>query len=255
MENPDFSYLRPYKVEYFYKYRSLKSRGLERVFNNREIFLANPRTFNDPFESRPNVTVHSSSIKKELFFKQAIRRNFPNSDRKQKREILSKSRRAAARDKEYYHKAFDEVIKGFGVYCLSEKREDILMWSHYADAHYGLCLEFNAWPGSLFWEAYKVSYQRGYPIVNVMDIGNPEALRLIVLTKSVHWEYEQEWRIVQLEYDRGSGYRSFSPDLLTGVILGALMEDADKNTVLTGLSIIQLKSRHIKPSSTKQNMN
>ncbi len=56
-------------------------------------------------------------------------------------------------------------------------------------------------------------------------------MRQIVLTKSVHWEYEQEWRIVQLEYDRGSGYRSFSPDLLTGVILGALMEDADKNTV------------------------
>ncbi len=159
MENPDFSYLRPYKVEYFYKYRSLKSRGLERVFNNREIFLANPRTFNDPFESRPNVTVHSGTIKKELFFKQAIRRNFPNSDRKQRREILSKSRRAAARDKEYYHKAFDDVIKGFGVYCLSEKRDDILMWSHYADAHYGLCLEFNARPGSLFWEAYKVSYQ------------------------------------------------------------------------------------------------
>ena len=29
-----------------------------------------------------------------------------------------------------------------GVCCFSEKKDDILMWSHYADGHKGFCLEF-----------------------------------------------------------------------------------------------------------------
>jgi hypothetical protein len=30
-----------------------------------------------------------------------------------------------------------------GIYCVSTNYDDVLMWSHYADSHKGICLEFD----------------------------------------------------------------------------------------------------------------
>jgi hypothetical protein len=139
---------------------------------------------------------------------------------------------------ENLEKAYEEFLKGTGVYCLSEKNDDILMWSHYSNGHKGLCIEFDASQDeTFFWEATKIVYQEEYPIVNIMEIGKPEEFRKALLTKSNHWEYEQEWRILRFEREGGPGGHNFPPKLLTGIILGALIEEQDKNKILHWISV------------------
>lgn len=112
-------------------------------------------------------------------------------------------------------------------------RDDILMWSHYTDGHKGLCLEFDPTKEiTLFGQALKVRYSYDYPSVNIINIGEPEEFRKALLTKSKHWEYEQEWRIVKPKDEGGQGIHRFQPELLTGVILGALISPEDKDKVL-----------------------
>ena len=62
-----------------------------------------------------------------------------------------------------------------------------------------------------------------------MDI--EKEYRKLVLTKSSHWKYENEWRIIKNEQDGGPGYYNFNPSCLVGVIFGALMTESDKNII------------------------
>ncbi|KNE87154.1 hypothetical protein PSTG_19467, partial [Puccinia striiformis f. sp. tritici PST-78] len=39
-------------------------------------------------------------------------------------------------------KIFDALNKSIGIFCLSEKPDSELMWSHYADSHQGFVIEF-----------------------------------------------------------------------------------------------------------------
>ena len=39
-------------------------------------------------------------------------------------------------------KQINENRYGRGVCCLSEKHDDVLMWSHYSNGHKGFCLKF-----------------------------------------------------------------------------------------------------------------
>jgi hypothetical protein len=55
----------------------------------------------------------------------------------------------------------------------------------------------------------------------------------ILLTKSKHWEYEQEWRII--DHETGTGPKEFPSELLTGIILGCEMIDKDRKEVLEWL--------------------
>lgn len=57
--------------------------------------------------------------------------------------------------------------QSFGVLCLSECPDDILLWSHYADSHRGLCLEFDvAGQPTVFPRLHKVKYAQEYPDIS-----------------------------------------------------------------------------------------
>lgn len=96
--------------------------------------------------------------------------------------------------KDFYEKAYQKV----GVFCASEKKDNILMWSHYAECHKGVVVSFNSddsffkkIPGSLG-EFRKVSYLKERPTLPAEDMFNPEQWYI----KSDMWEYEQEYRLV-----------------------------------------------------------
>jgi hypothetical protein len=139
--------------------------------------------------------------------------------------------------------AYDIFLKDIGLYCLSEIRDDILMWSHYANGHRGLCLEFDTSiklkdiystgqaKNVIFGQAQKVNYSFEYPSVNIMNFGSEEYSKAL-LTKSNHWEYEKEWRIISPKDKGGPGLYYFQPELLTGVILGALISPEHKKLIL-----------------------
>ncbi len=167
----------------------MESRGLDDIFEKRRIYLPDPTLFNDPFECRPKLTYHESRFKREKHLKEITKEQFPGADKRTiKKLIRKKAKKQLLTDIEHLKKVYDAFMKTIGVLCLSEKNDDILMWSHYSDGHRGICLQFDSSKeGTLFWEALKVIYQEEYPVVNVMDMGNPDEFRKAVLTKSNHW--------------------------------------------------------------------
>jgi hypothetical protein len=206
----------------------MASMGLQDIFEKRKVFLNNATKFNDPFECRPSLTVDESKLAIAEYLKKLIKDEFPNANRAEKNKLM-RGGRPSLIDQVKLSKAYNGFIATVGIYSLSEKNDDLLMWAHYSNAHRGLCLEFDAsTKDSLFWEAFRVVYQEDYPIVNMMRLDEAEEFRKALLTKSSHWSYEQEWRILKMETEGGPGYFKFAPELLTGVIFGALMSDKHK---------------------------
>ena len=227
---------RPYEVSHLYKYRSMQSIGLEDIFLKREIYLTDATNLNDPFECRPLLTFHESSIKRERFLKNLTKYKFPSADKKTIKKLM-KGKKSKLTDPVFLKKTYEHFISTVGVYCLSEKNDGLLMWSHYSDSHRGICIEFDASKKrTLFWEALKVSYpdRNDLPIVNIMGLaeGEGEEFQKALLTKSDHWKYEEERRVLKYEQDGGPGKYLFSPELLTGVILGARMPAKDKEILV-----------------------
>lgn len=97
------------------------------------------------------------------------------------------------------------VKENLRISCFSETREDMLMWTHYADQHHGCCIEFDV--RDLF-----VPGQVGFllPILyddQLFDVtpyynailkggGNNWVAMLAACRKTTRWFYEKEWRIV-----------------------------------------------------------
>ena len=137
------------------------------------------------------------------------------------------------------HKAYAErrIIQREqrGIACLSATVTDITMWSHYANGHRGLCLEFNT-SRRPFSEAREVSYVDTPPVINPVDVLiNPpsvdesdELLKKIVCTKARCWSNEQEWRMMHEEASKEFGYGT-GP--LTGIYLGSEMLPAHKDII------------------------
>jgi len=226
--------IKPYPVEYLYKYRSLNSIGLEDILIKNEIYLSEPTAFNDPFDCKPLLVTYTSAFKRNQFYKSLVKHRFPNATKEQiKRELKNNPRFRKIRTRKYLeNELFQIFIKDFGVYCLSEVPDDILMWSHYSESHKGVCLQFKATiERTLFWESYKVTYQENYPAVNIMNISNYDQFFNFFATKSEHWEYEKERRLIKTPQEGGAGIYTFQPELLTGVILGAKILPEDEKMI------------------------
>jgi hypothetical protein len=137
----------------------------------------------------------------------------------------------ASSNSETFAEAFRTITHSdVAVCCLSEKRDNVLMWSHYADGHKGVCLEFTpAAQGSLFAEAEPIRYQDEFPTFDYFSTTKDERARLISLTKAKCWAYEAEWRVVDVK--GGAGIRHYAPGELTGVVLGAESDSRDESLI------------------------
>ena len=67
--------------------------------------------------------------------------------------------------KEYLYQNQSKHITNMGVFCLSERCDSILMWSHYADCHKGVCIGFDT---TYFKQPHiqKIRYNSEYPNLN-----------------------------------------------------------------------------------------
>ena len=132
--------IRPYPGPFLYKYRSMRSPGLEDVFRQRSVYLNVATKFNDPFECNPAMTVDQSPIERQIFLEKLTRDRFPNADRRTLKKLM-KGKEPLLRNPDILRAAYDHLVSTTGIYCLSEKKDDLLMWSHYSDCHRGLCLD------------------------------------------------------------------------------------------------------------------
>jgi Protein of unknown function (DUF2971) len=99
-----------------------------------------------------------------------------------------------------------EKFASAGILSLSELGDNILMWSHYAQQHKGICIEFRRNPSNILGKpdhTSPVRYSIKAPTIDARNYrtadkeGQNEIELSLVLTKAADWTYEREWRVVK----------------------------------------------------------
>jgi len=276
------------KVLYRYYSWHDKHENAKTVLSNNELFLLNPLSFNDPFDSRIPVGIakrkdlethivatlrlytsknplsavnFDAKVKGMMAKVPKTQEEFVNywkkdggtDDRKGEliRQYMNDLPKTADEDTVAgYHLSceHDSAVNSYGVYCLSERRDNILMWSHYADYHKGVCFGFNS---RLVFDknsAFTMLEEKGttalgikYQEVPELNYPSKDFHEKVLLTKFCDWEYESEWRVIEPILE---GQRLFKipPEVLSEVILGCEMPEQDRDEVI-GL----VKGRETKP--------
>lgn len=241
-ENQDSKYSEQ-DLEYLYKYHSLNTNNAhhrERIFTHNELYFPSPRVFNDPFDSKIRLEFEGSKNDWKTYLLKLYSEKRPDWNREQRlaevRQIIRERRY-----KRISEGLVDSYLDQIGVFCMSEVKDQILMWSHYSEGHTGFCLEFRAtFTTPFFGRAQKIIYSEEYPSMNFFKTPKDAQMEATLLTKANLWSYEKEWRII--EYIKGAGTYSFPPELLTGVIIGCQMSDANKTKIINWA-----KNRNPKP--------
>ena len=191
----------------------------ERIFTHNEIYFSSPKNFNDPYDCRlPTMSFEASDCEWLKYYSQHLGR----AEAEQK--IREGHHKDPVHQNEFINRFQSKIFK-LGVLCLSEVPDNILMWSHYADGYKGFCLQFE----NTDIRAQKVKYTDLYPEVNYLLTPEDNQRKFTLLTKSNHWSYEKEWRII--EYQHGSGTCSFPKEKITGVIFGSEMPPEIKQQI------------------------
>jgi hypothetical protein len=218
---------------HFYKYRSLSDETqrnrLRQIFEGR-LYLPRADQFNDPFDCAP-VPVWESTRDRVNKWAHAVFKRRTAYNRKERR------RRVALLDDDKLRATNAAVLKRLvndvGIFSLSARCDHILMWSHYSDSHAGICLRF-ASGNRFFGRAFPVKYQRDRPRVDMLRGKEEDRVRQALLTKAAFWEYEEEWRIIEMQ-GPGGPYQ-FPPEFLDGVILGPRISDANRAFIMHAMS-------------------
>lgn len=224
---------------HFYRYRSLSAGAtdhVERTICHNELYFPKPSSFNDPFDCHPTFLFEASNEEITTYYDGLVKKYMPHLNREQRRQEVRSQLRDWERSprnpetlKRFQEQHTEKITEQIGILCLSIKNSDILMWSHYANSHRGICLEFDGY-FEFFANAMEVKYPLERPQINPFRQNRHEMMEAALLTKAKHWEYEQEWRLVQ--YKKGPGVYRFPPEALTGVILGAQISPLDKEKVI-----------------------
>jgi Protein of unknown function (DUF2971) len=229
--------------EYFYRFTTIE-RAVE-ILTECKIFFPSPADFNDPFDCKFRPIVTASRLKRERYARELVRKRNPIMPKRSIKEF-AKLGASKASFEEGARRLMARINRSVGILCVTEKNDSILMWSHYADKHQGVCLQFRGLENPL-----RVIYCDDYPTVEPLDYEpfidrqdatarakQKEMIERMYLTKAKDWNYEREWRIVDwAAARRGSrGFHPLAPDVLVGVILGCRITDHDKQKIMDCIS-------------------
>jgi Protein of unknown function (DUF2971) len=162
--------------EYLYQYRPItgeKFGYLKRLLLNNELYLGSSARFNDPFDSKIDIDFSGARLQDwRRIFTKGVKRMQPNlSYSKRNEEVTKIMMRKLYQDPARRQAVIDDVqshMHRVGVACFSEVPDSILMWSHYAESHSGVCVEFDRTNGkSVIARAMPVSYASTYAPVKV----------------------------------------------------------------------------------------
>ena len=96
--------------------------------------------------------------------------------------------------------ARDQLSRRYGVTSFSSRRNDVTMWSHYADDCKGVVIGYNVdhWVKHLLGTSIlrQVRYAEKLPMVMGPLVVNQENAFAFMSSKGLAWEYEKEWRLI-----------------------------------------------------------
>ena len=227
---------------YLYKYWSASS--VIRFLGNHKIMFSQYTDFNDPFECAANIDANNSAIEWADFL--ASQGVGADEIHNIVSNIIADSDEAAKTIKDAVHK----TIIDSGIFCMTPKPNNLLMWAHYADQHKGACIKFDLLKDVTTFNFPKsVDYSDDYYSYNYLREQGKASMA--IWHKSKEWAYEEEFRIVKPTFH---GLIEVKPDAVVEVIFGCRCSAADENAIraAAGTGVYNnLVFRHATMSSSK----
>lgn len=236
-----------FKGKKYYKY--VATQALAYILSGDKLLLNDPRAFNDPYDcSFDSETLEREAesliVACEVFKKQrgsvlinAIEEPIIDQIKKtglfesntQLDVLVKKMTERSNELKEVRKNKSQELIdtlnreitnktKNVKITCFSKKKDEMLMWAHYANGHKGFCIEFER---GFDEDLYVVNYSKKIVNLNFLNILKASLALFILhpndptinpigtkveeeiikpfLNKNKKWKYEQELRFVETE--------------------------------------------------------
>lgn len=142
----------------------------------------------------------------------------------------------------------EAIDQSFYVGCLAEKRDSVLMWSHYGESHTGFCIEYDFHKLCLYEKQLIIlptiySDERpAFPLEALYANSDEDLKRAIVnfirllLSKDSAWSYEKVWRILRPSQQGNA----VSLPIVSGVYLGANCSQENKEKILSITNQLQV---------------
>lgn len=221
---------------HLYHWQGFVPDHLEALLRDNKIWFSRPDAFNDPWDCKPcfasDFANDPAEVEKHVADYAVITRkrrsDVPESFIAQRQqEFRANPRLLAKKVVEIYEGLWPEIANRYRVYCLGPNPGNLLMWSHYADSHRGICLEFTT-RNVVMCCATQVEYSSTFPIVRLYSESEDDNL-VPLLTKADVWSYEHEYRLVAQERGNSTPHDTLMTDgnylvlplgTLTSIIVG-----------------------------------
>ncbi|UGU14245.1 DUF2971 domain-containing protein [Sinomicrobium kalidii] len=150
---------------------------------------------------------------------------------------------------------FISLKEKIGVFSLSKRYDDELLWAHYSNSHKGFCIEYDL---NLLKNGYKKNKTYSFPIKysntppevdllkDIASIKSEKLIQKLLGFKSKRWSYEEEYRIITDFF----GEFFYHPSALKSIYFGVRMPDTLKDEMVN-----RLKGRQIKYYQLTQQRN
>jgi hypothetical protein len=245
-------------------YKYCDQRGIE-ILRNLELKITPPNQFNDPFEFTPHIVCSNlnRSVKKFIKDKGAMRevyeeakikgefrgnfRDFRKRNAENKKQLFDLAKKAFPESFRRFQKNILNLVSNeFGVLCLSEQRDSILMWGHYCNKHQGIVIGFDS--ENAFFKGgaglQPVKYVRDRVQIDEASLDMHTEWRKqghkFIFAKNDEWKYEAELRqlfllqpLKQKALENGSlGYfATLPPSAIQTVSLGVRISNEHQEEV------------------------
>lgn len=240
-----------------YKYRSINE-YCERLLSLRELYFPRIEEINDPFDA--TVVLSRQADPKTLWnhTREMLRRKYgalpdrdllfrwirssPGMDALPEHKLTLAVDEAADDPERFVAKlnvsaGHDAILRGrratVRICSLTSNPVSIPMWSYYAGGHSGVCIGFRTDGDTVFAKAGRVQYETDYPTLNYFSADDEEYYRLSILTKSVDWKHESEWRLTSgYGLAKWDGRLVVSPTSYQTVIFGCRTSAESRESVI-----------------------
>lgn len=233
-----------------YKYTKIKLETLARLG---QIFLTDPKDFNDPYDCFYHTVINSGE-------------ELGGGRLEEFKENLRK-------------------LEPFGCYCLTKNPKNLLMWSHYANGHKGICIGYNVEKiCDIQQDLFQVDYNFQCEYENFGNMfgdlcglmntsimlrqqsideskkkeNDKKIVKILFAKKASNWKYEKEWRILRylddpktnkitanVDITNSKREKTINPnEAINSIILGARMDD----------QVREIISKYIKEKYPKINL-
>ncbi len=221
---------------------------------NGRVRFTQAAALNDPFETHPCFTEFRKS------FEDRARRLVKSVESKfDAHSIVAGSIMIPKTVRDGVAQFQRDLAEEYPMLSLTRKRNNLLMWSHYADSHRGFVIGFDSDNPFFHRERPRtmtpldeVTYSDKRPVMPPIEKSIPENVYEIFLTKSEEWAYEEELRMFaqpgtanSVEKDsRGFDIYLFDlpPEVFVEIIFGLLMSPSVKHEIA---AIVEDRYPHI----------